>query len=147
MEVPKTHIEQDVISSVAPDGELFYSPFPGTMMAPKFITFWSRWWPKPRRTSWCLPIATPLMRPKRFEQWLADRTGAIELHGLPRGAPAYNPDKFLNTDLKQELANEPMLASTSEMRDTIGTILDRIASMSDRIRGYFKQAEIDLALN
>jgi hypothetical protein len=40
-----------------------------------------------------------------------------------------------------------MPESTSGLRDTIGTILDRIARMSDRIRGYFKQAKINQALN
>jgi transposase len=38
-EVPKTHIEQDVISSVTPDGDLLYWAFPGTMNAEKFIDF------------------------------------------------------------------------------------------------------------
>jgi transposase len=42
LEVPKTPIEQDVISSVTGDGELFYWPFPGTMTAPKFIDFLER---------------------------------------------------------------------------------------------------------
>jgi hypothetical protein len=37
--VPKTHIEQDVISSVTPDGDLLYGAFPGTMKAEKFIDF------------------------------------------------------------------------------------------------------------
>ena len=70
-----------------------------------------------------------------MEQWLAGRESEIELHWLPRDAPAYNPDEFLNNDLKQELANEPMPESTSALQDIIGTILDRIAGMSDRIRG------------
>ena len=38
-----------------------------------------------------------------------------------------------------------MPESPSELRDTMGRILDRIAGMSDRIRGYFQQAKIDLA--
>jgi hypothetical protein len=52
-----------------------------------------------------------------------------------------------NNDLKQELEDEPMPENTSELRKTICTILDRIAGMSDRIRGYVKQLGINLALN
>jgi hypothetical protein len=37
--VPKTPIEQNVISSVTPDGELVYWAFPGTMKAETFIDF------------------------------------------------------------------------------------------------------------
>jgi transposase len=37
LEVPKTHLEHNVISSVTPEGELLCWPFPGTLTAPKFI--------------------------------------------------------------------------------------------------------------
>ena len=73
--------------------------------------------------------------------------GEIELHWLPRYAPECNPDEFLNNDLKQELKNELMPESPSELRGTIDSILARIAKMSDRIRGYFKQTAIEFALN
>jgi hypothetical protein len=69
------------------------------------------------------------------------------LHGLPRYAPKCTPDELLHNDLKQALANEPMPESPSALRDTIGTMLDRIAGMRNRIRGYFKQMDIDFALN
>jgi hypothetical protein len=39
LEVPKTPIEQDVISSVTPEGNLCYWPFAGTLTAPKFLDF------------------------------------------------------------------------------------------------------------
>jgi hypothetical protein len=35
LEVPKTPIEQDVLSSVTPDGDLLHWAFPGTMHAEK----------------------------------------------------------------------------------------------------------------
>jgi transposase len=147
LEVPKTHIEQDVISSVTSDGELFYWPFPETMTAPKFIDFLEQLVTGASTKIIVFADRHPAHEAKAVEQWLEGRESEIELHGLPRYAPEYNPDEFLNNDLKQELANEPMPESPSELRDTIGKILDRIAGMSDRIRGYFKQADIDLALN
>ena len=147
LEVPKTHIEQNVISSVTPDGELFYWPFPGTMTAPTFIDFLEQLVAEASTKIIVFADRHPAHEAQAVEQWLEGRDAEIELHWLPRYAPAYNPDEFLNNDLKQELENEPMPESTSELRDTIGTILDRIAGMSDRIRGYFQQAKIDLALS
>jgi transposase len=147
LEVPKTHIEQDVISSVTSDGELFYWPFPETMTAPKLIDFLEHLVTGASTKIIVFADRHPAHEAKAVEQWLEGRESEIELHGLPRYAPEYNPDEFLNNDLKQELANEPMPESPSELRDTIGKILDRIAGMSDRIRGYFKQAKADFALN
>jgi transposase len=147
LEVPKTHIEQDVISSVTSDGELFYWPFPETMTAPKFIDFLEQLVADASTKVIVFADRHPAHEAQAVERWLEGRESEVELHWLPRYAPEYNPDEFLNNDLKQELANEPMPESPSELRDTIGKILDRIAGMSDRIRGYFKQADIDLVLD
>jgi transposase len=147
LEVPKTHIEKDVISSVTPDGELFYWPFPGTMTAPKFIDFLEHLVAKATTKIMVFADRHPSHEAQAVEQWLEGREGKIELHWLPRYAPECNPDEFLNNDLKQELANEPMPESTSELRDTMGNMLNLIAGMSDRIRGYFKQTAINLALD
>jgi transposase len=147
LEVPKTHIEQDVISSVTCDGELFYWPFPGTMTAPKFIDFLEQLVAEATTKIIVFADHHPAHEAKAVAAWLEGRESQIELHWLPRYAPAYNPDEFLNNDLKQELENEPMPESTPELRDTIDKILDRVASMSDRIQGYFKQAKADFALN
>jgi transposase len=147
LEVPKQHIEQDVISSVTPEGKLYYWPFPGTMTAPKFIYFLEQLVSDASKKVIVFADWHPTHEAQAVAQWLEGREDEIELHWLPRYAPAYNPDEFLNNDLKQELANEPMPESTSGLRDTICTILDRIAGMRDRIRGYFKQAEINIAPN
>lgn len=147
LKVPKRHIEQNVISSVTPEGDLFYWPFPGTMTAPKFIDFLERLVSAASTKLIVFADWHPAHEAQAVAQWLEGREDEIELHWLPRYAPEYNPDEFLNNDLKQELENEPLPESPSGLRDTIGTILDRIAGMSDRIRGYFKQAEIDIALN
>lgn len=135
VKVPKRHIEQNVISSVTPEGELFYWPFPGTMTAPKFIDFLEHLVSAASTKLIVLADWHPTHEAQAVAQWLAGREDEIELHWLPRYAPEYNPDEFLNNDLKQELANEPMPENTSGLRDTICTILDRIAGMSDRIRG------------
>jgi hypothetical protein len=147
LKVPKRHIEQNMISSVTPEGELCYWPFPGTMTAPKFIAFLEHLVAEASTKIIVFVDWHPAHEAQAVAQWLEGHEGEIALHWLPRYAPEYNPDEFLNNDLKQELDNEPLPDSTSGLRDTICTILDHIASMSDRIRGYFKQAEIDMALN
>ena len=76
---------------------------------------------KPLRRT-LLPERSKRCKSHGSNQWLTakieleGRESDLELHGLPRYAPEYNPDEFLNNDLKQELANEPMPESTSGLR-------------------------------
>jgi hypothetical protein len=145
-EVPKTHIEQDVISSVTPDGDLLYWAFPGTMNAEKFIDFLERLVSEASGKIIVFTDRHPAHEAKAVEDWLEGRESQIEVEWLPRYSPEYNADEFLNNDLKQVLKNEPMPQSTSDFRETICGILKWIASMPDRVKGYFEQTEVDLGL-
>jgi transposase len=145
-EVPKSHIEQDVISSVTPDGDLLYGAFRGTMTAEKFIDFLEHRVSEASGKIIVLTDRHPAHEAKAVEDWLEGRESQIELEWLPRYSPEYNADEFLNHDLKQVLKNEPMPQSPSAFRETICGILDGIASMPDRVQGYFEQMEVDLGL-
>jgi transposase len=145
-EVPKTHIEQDVISSVTPDGDLLYWAFPGTMTAEKFIDFLEHLISEASGKLIVFADRHPAHEAQAVEDWLESRESQIEVEWLPRYSPEYNADEFLNNDLKQVLKNEPMPQSTSAFRETICGILDWIASMPDRVKGYFEQTKVDLDL-
>jgi hypothetical protein len=145
--VPKTHIEQNVISSVTPDGELVYWAFPGTMKAETFIDFLKQLVAEASTKLIVFADHHPAHEAKAVDQWLEGRESEIERRWLPRYSPELNPDEFLNNDLKQSLQNEPMPQNTLAFRDTIRRILDRISDMSDRIQGYIRQSEIGVAFN
>ena len=145
--IPKTHIEQNVISSVTPDGELVYWAFPGTMKAETFIDFLKQLVAQASTKLIVFADHHPAHEAQAVEQWLEGRESEIERRWLPRYSPELNPDEFLNNDLKQSLQNEPMPQNTPAFRETIRRILDRISDMSDRIQGYIRQSEIGVAFN
>jgi len=145
-EVPKSRIEQDVISSVTPDGDLLYWAFPGTMKAETFIDFLEHLVSEASGKIIVFTDWHPAHEAQAVEDWLEGRESQIELEWLPRYSPEYNADEFLNNDLKQVLKNEPMPQSASAFRETICGFLDWVASMPDRVKGYFEQTEVDLGL-
>jgi transposase len=145
-EVPKSHIKQDVISSVTPDGDLLYWAFPGTMTAEKFIDFLEQLVSDASGKLIVFADRHPAHVARAVNAWLEGRESQIELEWLPRYSPEYNADEFLNNDLKQVLKNEPMPQSASAFRETICSILKWIASTPDRVKGYFEQTQVDLGL-
>lgn len=144
---PKTPIEQHVMSSVTPDGELVYWAFPGTMKAETFIDFLKQLVAAASTKIIVFADHHPAHEAQAVEQGLEGRERGIERRWLPRYAPDHNPDEFLNNDLKQRLQNEPIPQSTPAFRETIRRILDRISDMSERIQGYIRQSEIGVAFN
>jgi transposase len=140
--VPKTHLEQNVISSVTPEGRLHYWLFPGTLNSQKFITFLDQLIAHSARKIYLFIDRHPAHEAARVEQWLAEHPEQIEIVWLPRYAPECNPDEFLNNDLKQQLKQTPLPATQPELQDLIQNILDPIADIPERIKGYFTQADI-----
>jgi hypothetical protein len=110
--IPKTHIEQNVMSSVTPDGELVYWAFAGTLKAETFIDFLEQLVAQASTKLMVFADHHPAHEAQAVEQWLEGRESEIERRWLPRYSPELNPDEFLNNDLKQSLQNEPMPQNT-----------------------------------
>ena len=143
-EVPKTHIEQNLISSVTPEGDMIYWLFPGTMDAEKFQAFLERLVTESSEKIFVFADRLPAHEAKSVGSWLEAHSEEIELVWLPKYSPEYNPDEFLNNDLKQELKNEPMPEDSSAFRETMRGILDHIQTVAERVQGYFPQSKLEL---
>ncbi len=65
---------------------------------------------------------------------------------LPRYSPEYNPEEFLNNDLKTSLKNHPLPKDTPSFSKTIRNILDEIRSLPERIQSYFQLANLELGM-
>lgn len=144
LEFPKTRIQQNLISSVTPDGEMTYRLFSGTMTAKKFIDYLEQLIASTRKKIFLVIDRHPAHTARAVQEWVDQHADEIEITWLPRYSPEYNPDEFLNNDLKANLKNKPLPENTPAFADTIRNILDTIAGLPERIKGYFRQAKLEL---
>lgn len=143
LDVPKTRIKQSVISSVTPDGEMTYRLFSGTLTATKFIDYLEELVGSSEEKIYLVVDQHPAHKAGAVEAWVDDHADQIELVWLPRYSPEYNPDEVLNNDMKTSLKNKPLPEDTADFADTIRGILEKIASLPERIQGYFRYTELD----
>jgi transposase len=144
LEVPKTRIQQNLISSVTPDGEMTYQLFSGTMNSRKFIEYLEQLIVSTDKKVFLMIDRHPAHTANMVQDWVQEHADEIEITWLPRYSPEYNPDEFLNNDLKANLKNKPLPENTPAFADTIHKILDEIADLPERIKGYFRQAKLEL---
>jgi transposase len=145
LEFPKTRIQQSLIASVTPEGELTYDLFPGTLTANKFIGYLEQLIASTDKKVFLVIDRHPAHTAKAVDEWVDEHNDEIEIIWLPRSSPEYNPEEFLNNDLKASLKNQPLPENTSDFVNTIRNILDEIATLPERIKGYFRQSKLDLA--
>jgi transposase len=144
-DVPENRVRQNVISNVTPEGEMLHWLFPGNMNAETFIEYLEHLAGWSKRKTFLLIDRHPAHTAAKVDEWLKEHSDQIEVIWLPRYSPEYNPDEFLNNDLKQNLKTKPLPETSEGFRQTIKSILEEIASMPERIKGYFQQAALDIA--
>jgi len=57
----------------------------------------------------------PAHHAKVLSAWLAEHRDEIELFYLPPYAPEYNPDEYLNSDMKRSIGRRPMPRSKNDL--------------------------------
>lgn len=146
-DVPANRVRQNVISNVTPEGEMLHWLFPGNMNAETFIEYLEHLAGWSKRKIFLIIDRHPSHTAAIVDEWLSEHSDQIEVTWLPRYSPEYNPDEFLNNDLKQNIKTKPLPKTSEGFRETIRGILEEIAGMPDRVKGYFQQAGLDLGYN
>ena len=67
---------------------------------------------------------------------------AIERFYLPPYAPVLNPDEYLNRDLKTTIRSGPSAKRATALIEKARPCMKRIARIPERIRPYFKIAQV-----
>jgi transposase len=143
-DVPENRARQNVISNVTPEGEMLFWLFPGNMNAETFIEYLEYLLGWSRRKVFLFVDRHPSHTAAKVDHWLEEHSDQIEIAWLPRYSPEYNPDEFLNNDLKQNLKTKPLPDTSEGFRETIRGILEEIASMRERVKGYFRKANLEM---
>jgi len=74
---------------------------------------------------------------KKIKSWLEEHRQEIELFYLPPYSPEYNPDEYLNSDLKREMSKRPIPKSEKELGSNARSALKRTQMNPGKIMSFF----------
>ena len=74
---------------------------------------------------------------KKVTAWLMEHQKEIELFYLPPYSPEYNPDEYLNSDLKREMSKLLIPGSEDELDRNARSVLKRTQRNRSRVKSYF----------
>lgn len=75
---------------------------------------------------------------KKVTVWLKEHKEKVEIFYLPPYAPEYNPDEYLNSDLKREMSKRPIPKSENEMHSNARSVLKKTQLHPRRVQSYFR---------
>lgn len=77
-----------------------------------------------------------------FQDWLAERRSQIEVFYLPSYSPEYNPDEYLNNDLKQNVALQPQAKTIDDIQTYTENFMNGLADDSAHVQSYFDHEKL-----
>ena len=80
---------------------------------------------------------------KPVSQWVENHKDEIALFFLPPYSPEYNPDEYLNNDLKQGIGTQAMVQDVRELEDNTAAFMGRISEKPDHVKSYFDHPALD----
>lgn len=74
---------------------------------------------------------------KKVGEWAQERSEQIALFYLPAYAPEYNPDEYLNHDLKRTLGTQSMVKDKQELQSHTEAFMNSLSTDPDHVEAYF----------
>lgn len=132
----------NAISSITPEGEMFFQTFSGTMNGERFVEFLRALVEFADKKVFLIADRHPAHLARRVEAWLAEHRDEIEMFHPPTHCPELNPDEYLNNNLKEALDREPLAGNASELRAKIDRFLNGLARLPERVSAYFRHPDV-----
>jgi len=141
-QTPIVHVEVkkikvNMLSAISNRGKLRFMLYTQNMNADKLIDFMRRLCNDTRRKVFLILDNLRVHRSKKVQAWLEIHKNEIEVFYLPPYAPEYNPDEFLNSDVKRGLGNRPMPHSKDELLHHIRSHMKLLQLNPAKVASFF----------
>lgn len=77
-----------------------------------------------------------------FQDWIKERKDKIEVFYLPSYTPEYNPDEYLNNDLKQDIALKPQAKDEMEIQKYTNDFMKNLSNKPEHVKSYFNHPKL-----
>ena len=74
---------------------------------------------------------------KAVTEWVEDHKAQISLFHLPPYAPEYNPDEYLNNDLKRAIGTQAAVKTIQELEDNTNDFMQTLSDKPEHVQSYF----------
>jgi len=145
MPIGNTKLRINMISAISNQGKLRFMFYEGSMNAKLIIEFMSRLLKRATRKIFLILDNLSSHHAKIVREWLAKRIDKIQVFFLPPYAPQYNPDEYLNGNLKREMAKEKYSETTKELEDKARNIMRKIQKDHKHVASFFQKEEVRYA--
>lgn len=137
----------NMISAITNNGKARFMIYRETMTGTVLIKFMSRLIKDAGRKVFLILDNLRVHHGKKVAAWLEANRERIEVFFLPPYAPEYNPDEYLNGDLKHKIRSGLPARSQDDLEKKTRSFMKTLQKRSHHVKNYFKHPSVTYAAN
>lgn len=135
----------NMISTITNEGKVRWMIYAGKMNAALFIVFLTRLLAGASKKIFLIVDHLSVHEAAVVEEWLADKSGRIEVFYLPKYSPERNADEYLNCDVKVNINADGLPKDREELTGKLRRFMQKLSKLPARVASYFKHKYLQYA--
>lgn len=136
----KMHI--NMISAINNKGKLHFLLYSKSINSERLIKFMEALIKQSRHKVYLILDNLKAHHSKVVTEWANEHKDDISLFYLPPYSPEYNPDEYLNNDLKRTIGTQAMVKNIKELEYNTLDFMNKLKKDKSHIKRYFKHNKI-----
>jgi transposase len=135
----------NMISAINNEGKVRFMMYKESMTSDRLITFMTRLIKDAARKVYLILDNLKVHHSKKVTEWLDARKEKIQVFYLPAYSPEYNPDEYLNGDLKGRVHSGMQARSEKDLKHKTESFMRMLVKRPHHVRKYFEHPSVAYA--
>ena len=142
LKIQSERMHISMLSAISSIGKLYFLLYSKAINSQVLIDFMERLTKEIGHKVYLILDNLKVHHSKQVRAWVGEHSEKIALHYLPSYSPEYNPDEYLNHDLKRTLGTQIMVKDKQELQSRTETFMNSLSTAPNHVISYFEHPKL-----
>ena len=137
LKVHATKMHINMLSAISSHGKVYFTFSKESINQDKLIDFFERLIKDIKHPIFMILDNLRAHHSKKVTAWVESHQAKFRLFFLPAYSPEYNPDEYLNHDLKRTIGTQQQVRTESELQEQANVFMNSLSKAPEHVQSYF----------
>lgn len=137
LKVQATKMHINMLSAISSHGKVYFTFSKESINQDRLIDFFERLIKDVGHPIFMILDNLRAHHSKKVTAWVEEHRSQLQLFYLPAYSPEYNPDEYLNHDLKRSIGTQRQACTEPELQEQAESFMSELAKAPEHVQSYF----------
>ena len=137
LKVQATKMHINMLSAISSHGKVYFTFSKESINQDKLIDFFERLIKDVKHPIFMILDNLRAHHSKKVTAWVESHQAKFRLFYLPAYSPEYNPDEYLNHDLKCTIGTQQQVRTEPELQEQANVFMNGLSKAPEHVQSYF----------